>query len=143
MLAGWTGVAARAMGNMMAITLANTMPGHLAAPGRLSETHEFIRVQTIEIMLICLCELGFVAFGARATYTKGDDVDLGNGKYGRFTGNVVTLNPEDHCCLLGRYYAWEGGWYGLLDPPDWPTWVRKAKNKGTLTCQHLKYTSFG
>lgn len=44
----------------MAITLANTMPGHLAAPGKLSETHEFIRVQTIEIMLICPGELGYL-----------------------------------------------------------------------------------
>lgn len=46
---------------MIAMTLAKTIPGHLAAPGKLSETHELIRVQTIEMILICLCELGFFA----------------------------------------------------------------------------------
>lgn len=40
------------MGKMIAMTLAKTMPGHLVAPGKLSETHELIRVHTIDIMLI-------------------------------------------------------------------------------------------
>lgn len=52
MFGGWTGVAASAMGKMMAITLANTIPGHRAEPGRLSEIHEFMRVKTIVMMLI-------------------------------------------------------------------------------------------
>lgn len=38
------------------MTLAKTIPGHLAAPGKLSETHELIRVQTIDMMLIWPCE---------------------------------------------------------------------------------------
>lgn len=50
-------MAARAIGKMMAMTLAKTIPGHLAAPGKLSETHELIRVQTIEIILIYSYEL--------------------------------------------------------------------------------------
>lgn len=52
------------MGKMIAMTLAKIIPGHLAAPGRLSDTHELIRVQTIEMMLIYLCELGLSSFGA-------------------------------------------------------------------------------
>lgn len=112
------------------------MPGHLAAPGKLSETHELIRVQTIEMMLIWLCELGHAIIGNRMAYTKRDDVDLGNGKHGWLSGDVVTLHPEDHCCSLARYDTSDGAWYGLLDPPDWPTWVKNAKNKGTVTSQH-------
>jgi hypothetical protein len=52
MFAGCTGVAARAIGNMIAIVLANTIPGHLAEPGKLSEIHELRRVQTMVIMFI-------------------------------------------------------------------------------------------
>lgn len=50
---------------MIAMTLANTIPGHLAAPGRLSDTHELIRVQTIEMMLIWPCELGLSTLRVR------------------------------------------------------------------------------
>lgn len=70
------------------------------------------------------------------TYTKRNDVDLSDGKHGWLSGDVVTLDPEDHCCLLARYGAGEGAQCGLLDPPDWPTCVRNAKNKGTEACQH-------
>lgn len=52
MFAGCTGVAASAIGKMIAMTLANNMPGHRAAPGKLSETHEFARVAKMEMMLI-------------------------------------------------------------------------------------------
>jgi hypothetical protein len=45
-------VAARAIGKMIAMMLANTMPGHLADPGKLSETQELRRVQKIVIKLI-------------------------------------------------------------------------------------------
>lgn len=103
MFAGCTGVAARAMGKMMAITLAKTIPGHLAAPGRLSETHELIRVQTMDMMLIWLCELDFSCLGSGMTYTKRDDVDLGYGKHSWFSWDVVALDPEDHCGLLALW----------------------------------------
>lgn len=127
-------MAARAIGKIIAMTLAKTIPGHLAAPGKLSDTHELIRVQTIEIMLIWSCELGLSNLGVRMTYTKRNDVDLGNGKYGWLSRGVVALDPEDHCCLLARCGGWEERWYGSLDPPDWPTWARKAKNMGTFSC---------
>jgi hypothetical protein len=52
MFGGWTGVAARAMGKMIAITLANTIPGHLADPGKLSEIHELRRVQKMVMKFI-------------------------------------------------------------------------------------------
>lgn len=71
-------MAARAIGKMMAMTLANTMPGHRAAPGRLSDTQELIRVQTMEMMLICTCKHGFAGFGVDMTYSERDDVDLGD-----------------------------------------------------------------
>lgn len=119
---------------MIAMTLAKTIPGHLAAPGKLSDTHELIRVQTIEIILIWPRELG-LSLGVGMTYTKRDDIDLGDGKYSWLPRDVVTLDPEDHCCLLARCSGWDERWHGLLDPPDWPTWVRKAKNKGTLSRQ--------
>lgn len=89
-------MAARAIGKIIAMTLAKTIPGHLAAPGKLSDTHELIRVQTIEMMLIWSCELGLLNVGVRITYTKGDNVDLGNRKYSWLARNVVTLDPEDH-----------------------------------------------
>jgi hypothetical protein len=51
---GCTGVAARAMGKIIAMILANNIPGHLAAPGKLSEIQELARAQTIVMMLICV-----------------------------------------------------------------------------------------
>lgn len=69
-----------------------------------------------------------------ATYAKGDDVDLGNRENGWLSGDVVTLDPEDHCCKLDRCDGGKGAQYSLLDPPDWPTCVRNAKNKGTEAC---------
>ena len=53
MCLGWTGVAARAVGKMIAITLANNMPGHLAEPGKLSEIHEFRSVEMMVMTFIC------------------------------------------------------------------------------------------
>jgi hypothetical protein len=37
---------------MIAIVLANTIPGHLAAPGKLSETHELRRAEKIVMIFI-------------------------------------------------------------------------------------------
>jgi hypothetical protein len=37
---------------MIAITLENIIPGHLAQPGKLSEIHELGSVETIVIMVI-------------------------------------------------------------------------------------------
>jgi hypothetical protein len=51
-LGGCTGVEARAIGKIMAITLANSIPGHLAEPGRLSDIQELMRVQTMVIIFI-------------------------------------------------------------------------------------------
>ncbi len=45
-------MAASAIGKMMAIVLANIIPGHLGEPGKLSEIHELIRVAKIVIKLI-------------------------------------------------------------------------------------------
>ena len=45
-------MAARAMGKMIAITLANNMPGHLNEPGKLSEIHALTSVAKIVMMLI-------------------------------------------------------------------------------------------
>ena len=53
MFGGWTCVAARAVGKIIAITLANNIPGHLAEPGKLSETHELTRVKKMVRKLIC------------------------------------------------------------------------------------------
>lgn len=103
---------------MMAMTLANTIPGHLAAPGRLSETQELIRVQKIEMILIWLCELGFYTPDSRATHTKRDDVDLGNRENSWFPRDVVTLDPEYHCSSLALCEVLKGGWEDSLDPPD-------------------------
>jgi hypothetical protein len=52
MFEGWTGVAARAIGKMIPITLAKKIPGHLAAPGKLSEIHELRREQKIVMKFI-------------------------------------------------------------------------------------------
>lgn len=52
LLGGWTGVAARAIGKIMAMVLANIIPGHLADRGRLSEIQEFRRAVKIVMMLI-------------------------------------------------------------------------------------------
>ena len=45
-------MAANATGNIIAIVLANSIPGQRAEPGRLSDTQEFVRAATIVIMLI-------------------------------------------------------------------------------------------
>jgi hypothetical protein len=50
------------MGKIIAIVLANNIPGHLAAPGKLSETQELARAQTMVIMLICDCDLVFLVW---------------------------------------------------------------------------------
>lgn len=52
MLVGCTGVAARQIGKMMAMTHENSIPGHLADPGKLSEIHELARVATIQMTFI-------------------------------------------------------------------------------------------
>lgn len=49
---GCTGVEARAIGKIMAMVLANNMPGHLIEPGKLSEIQELLRVATMPMMLI-------------------------------------------------------------------------------------------
>lgn len=46
------GVAAKAAGKMMAMTVQKNMPGHLAAPGKLSEIQELVRVQKMLMKLI-------------------------------------------------------------------------------------------
>jgi hypothetical protein len=40
------------MGKIIAMILANNIPGHLAAPGKLSEIQELARAQTMVMMLI-------------------------------------------------------------------------------------------
>lgn len=115
----------------MAMTLANTIPGHLAAPGKLSDTHELIRVQTMEIMFICMRERGLLTLDIRATYAERNNVDLGNRENSWLSRDVVTLYPEDHWRMLALHYSWERKYGCSLDPPDWPTWVRNAKNRGT------------
>lgn len=45
-------MAAREIGKIIPITLANNMPGHLSEPGKLSETHALTSVQIIVIILI-------------------------------------------------------------------------------------------
>jgi len=42
------------MGKIIAMTLENSIPGHLAAPGKLSEIQELARAQTMVMMLICI-----------------------------------------------------------------------------------------
>lgn len=93
----------------MAMTLANTIPGHLAALGKLLDIYELIRVQKREIILIYLCELRPVTNGVGKTYAKRDDVDLGNRENSWFPRDVVALHPEDHFCLSAGDGAWEEG----------------------------------
>lgn len=45
-------MAARAIGKIIAMMLANSIPGHLRAPGKLSEIQALTRVATIVITLI-------------------------------------------------------------------------------------------
>lgn len=52
MWVGWTGVDAKAMGMMMAMQLAKSMPGQRWDFGRLSEIQELVRVKKMVRRLI-------------------------------------------------------------------------------------------
>jgi hypothetical protein len=98
------------MGKIIAMTLANNIPGHLAAPGKLSEIQELARAQTMVMMLIC--EFWFslwvwklekrVGCGKkgnkqkRKTYAERNDVDVFDGEDGFFAFHIVGLDPENH-----------------------------------------------
>ena len=134
MFLGWTGVAARAVEKMMGIETENSMPGHRCALGRLSDTHELTRVQTMLMMLIWHVSNLYLSYGQMdaATYTKRNDVDFCNGKARNLPLDIIALDPEDHCIV--RYRARDGLVLGnLLDPPDWPSWELNVKNNGTET----------
>lgn len=72
-------MAARAIGKIMAMTPANIIPGHLAAPGRLSEIHELQRVQKMVRKFILSIESVEARLSdSELTYSKGNNVDLGD-----------------------------------------------------------------
>jgi hypothetical protein len=107
---GCTGVAAKAMGKITDMTLANNIPGHLAAPGKLSEIQELARAQTMVVMLICVLWFSFLVWKLgeglgfwgernkqkRNTYAKRNDVDVGDGEDRSLAFDVVGFNPENH-----------------------------------------------
>ena len=98
MCGGWTGVAASEMGKIIAITPTNTIPGHLAEPGRLSEIQELRRAPKMVMKFIyngqpySLARKGLMV----VTHAKRNDVDLCDRKDGRLSCDIVTLHPKYH-----------------------------------------------
>lgn len=95
---------------MIAMTLAKAIPGHLAEPGRLSEIHELRRVQTIVIMLIWVRELMSDGPESGGTYSKRNDIDLGNGEDRWLSSDVVAFDPENHWVkAVSKLESYTGG----------------------------------